>query len=69
MKREVWFNRFLLSYWPCHWKGWVVTAIVYFFGAMSIILGQSTHGFSALPFLLLFLPSWIWFMIMAIRHS
>ena len=24
--REIWFDRWLWSYMPCHWKGWAVIA-------------------------------------------
>jgi hypothetical protein len=69
MDREIWFERILWNYWPCHWKGWAITAMLFVCCTVGIALSTSSHGFSAVPFLLVLVPSWIWFMVMAVRHS
>jgi hypothetical protein len=70
MKQEIWFKRiFIINFMPCHWKGWVVTAVAFVCSAIGVMLAQSAHGFSSLLLVLFFLSYWIWFMVMAIRHS
>ncbi|MBS0254132.1 MAG: hypothetical protein JSS36_02695 [Proteobacteria bacterium] len=69
MPREIWFKRICTTYWPCHPKGWAVTAGFYLTAMSGAILSLTAFNGSFLVILLFFLPSWAWFMFMAIRHS
>ncbi len=47
-KREIWFERWLWSYVPCHWKGWlvlasVVTCSLVTIGLLSIAVRWAGH--------------------------
>ncbi len=43
--REIWFQRMLWNYWPCHWKGWLiqflmVCAALLMMGLWAIVCGM-----------------------------
>jgi hypothetical protein len=74
MEREIWFDKILWSYMPCHWKGWavlmawIVLTLVTFFLAQHIAnaFGYKDADWVFIP---VFLPGWLSMMIIAERHS
>ncbi len=74
MEREIWFERILWSYMPCHWKGWAAMAaliavtfcLLFLGGALLKTLG--IRGADDLPFLIIF-PAVVVGQIVARRHS
>jgi hypothetical protein len=72
--REIWFERVLWSYMPCHWKGVAVMAVVIVPTITCVFLGQWIIGAIGVqdaeqwPFVLIF-PGVITGLIIANRHS
>jgi hypothetical protein len=64
--REVWFDRILWSYWPCHWKGWALILATVVGGnlciwtlvAISEALGQNHAAWPFLPLVPFVVWSW-----------
>lgn len=75
MEREVWFEKILWSYMPCHWKGVAVIVAFAIPTIFAILFGQ--WAFDALgyrdadwlAFPLFFFPAYISLMGTAKRHS
>ena len=74
MKREIWFEKWLWSYMPCHWKGWAVmaaviapTLLVFFLSQYAAnTLGYAIADWLALPIIL---AGWLAMLMIAKRHS
>jgi len=75
VEREIWFQRVLWSYVPCHWKGFAVLAACVFVILFGGFAGQSAfdafgyRDLDWLPFPIFFFPLWIAVMTIAKRHS
>ena len=75
MNGEIWFEKVLWSYMPCHWKGWAALVGIIVFTVTMILLGQMTFdalhwsNLDWLPFPLFFFPAWLWLLTIAKRHS
>jgi hypothetical protein len=41
VRREIWFDKVLWSYIPCHWKGWAVSVAFVLPTVLGSLLGQS----------------------------
>lgn len=70
--REIWFDRWLWSYMPCHWKGWVLIATIAASansGVWLLIWLFHAKDDDAGPFFFLLLPMVIVGWVMAERHS
>jgi len=74
MEREIWFEKILWSYMPCHWKGWAAMAAVmaptlaaiFLARHMAFALGYENDGWLVLP---IFLSGWLSMLFIAKRHS
>lgn len=74
MEKEIWFDKILWSYFPCHWKGWLSLFATVFAAVVSIFILRFITTLSGRPDLqdlayLAFFPFFIIFMILAKRHS
>lgn len=75
MDREIWFDKILWSYMPCHWKGWAVIAAFVVPTILAITLAESAldwlgyTGADWLPFLLFFPPMFFLLDRVSKRHS
>lgn len=74
MKREIWFEKWLWSYMPCHWKGWVAMVAVIMPTVATILLVEyvaNTLGYKNVDWLaiLIFLIGWLSMLVIAKRHS
>ena len=75
MKREIWFEKVLWSYMPCHWKGWAILFAIALLTVIAIMLTQkalAAFGHSDadwLPWVIFFLPALVSLMAIAKRHS
>lgn len=75
MEREVWFEKILWSYMPCHWKGVAVMAAFIIPTVVAILAGQwmlDVIGYRSadwLPFPLFFFPAFFSLLVVAKRHS
>jgi hypothetical protein len=75
MDREIWFEKVLWSYMPCHWKGWAVLFAFIFPTVIAIIVTQKALVASGhsdvdwLPWLIFFLPALVSLMAITKRHS
>ncbi|TFU03451.1 hypothetical protein EUV02_09785 [Polymorphobacter arshaanensis] len=74
MNREIWFEKVLWSYMPCHWKGFALIATFALGTVGAIIFGQmilKSMGISDAnewP-LLIMLPAIAWVLAIAKRHT
>jgi len=74
VEREIWFDKVLWSYMPCHWKGWAILFALIIPTVLTILLGQAAFVYlgwksiDGLPFLLIF-PAVLWLSAIAKRHS
>jgi hypothetical protein len=74
MEREIWFEKILWSYMPCHWKGWAAMAVVaaptlaaiFVAQHVAYALGYKDDDWLVLP---IFLLGWLAMMFIAKRHS
>lgn len=75
MQREVWFEKVVWSYMPCHWKGVAVMVAIILPTVAAIILAQmllSSLGYAHadwLPFVIFFIPALLFLLGVAKRHS
>ena len=75
MDREIWFEKVLWSYMPCHWKGWAVLSALIISAVGGMFLGQwmldalGYQGADWLLFPIFFFPTWIAALVIANRHS
>ena len=75
MDREIWFEKILWSYIPCHRKGWAVLFAFALFTFCGIGFGEwaidalGRPDADWLPWLIFFVPSWLAVMAIAKRHS
>lgn len=69
--REVWFDRWLWSYMPCHWKGWaLIASVVLPMVAAVLILTLMLHPDDGDPRPFLVLPiGFVVLLVLAERHS
>ena len=74
MEREIWFEKFLWSYMPCHWKGVAAMISVVVPTVAAIILAP--HAVYAIGYengewlqILIFFSGWITMLIICKRHS
>jgi len=74
MEREIWFEKILWSYMPCHWKGWAAMVAVMAPTLLAIFLAQ--HVTKALGYkyddwlvIPIFLAGWFWLLSITKRHS
>lgn len=74
MQREIWFDKVLWSYMPCHWKGWATLFAFIIPTVLTIILGRAAlvylgwQSIDELPVLLI-VPAVLWLSAIAKRHS
>jgi len=74
MQREIWFEKILWSYMPCHWKGWaaMMAVIAPTLAAFFLVqyaanaLGYKHDDWLVIPILL---AGWLSMMKIAKRHS
>lgn len=75
MRHEVWFDKVLWSYMPCHWKGWAIMAAIGIPTTLAVLLAESTFdalGYANadwIPAPIIILPAFIWLMRIADRPS
>ena len=75
MDHEIWFEKVLWSYMPCHWKGWAAMAVIIFPAVALMLITQSVLsglGYSRaadLSFFVFFIPAWVSLLAIAKRHS
>jgi len=75
MEREIWFEKALWSYVPCHWKGFAVIAAFTFPTVIGVLLGQWALDLTGhsnvnwLPFPLFFVPALFSLLAIAKCHS
>ncbi len=75
MDREIWFEKVLWSYMPCHWKGLAVMVGIIFPTFVLIFVSQSLlrrlghDGLADLSFFVFFFPAWVSLLVIAKRHS
>ena len=67
---EIWFERVLWSYVPCHWKGWLLLFVTAFPTATAIVvlMNLDRPKFSYLA-IAIFVLALVWLMRTAKRHS
>ena len=71
---EIWFDRFLGSYMPCHWKGLLALVLMValtmsaIFAAEYLLVEAGREDLKDWSFLLIFL-GWVWMMLLARKHS
>jgi hypothetical protein len=74
MEREIWFEKILWSYMPCHWKGWAAMmavgaptlAAIFLAHHAAYALGYKHDDWLILP---IALAGWLSLMFIAKRHS
>jgi len=75
MKGEIWFEKVWWSYMPCHWKGFAVLSAAALFVVGGSFMLDSVAAYignpnsSELPFLILFISTYIWLLRLAKSHS
>ena len=74
MQREIWFEKILWSYVPCHWKGWAAMTAIIAPTIAAIFLARyvtNAFGYKDGDWLMvaIFLAGWLSMMIVAKRHS
>ena len=75
MDREIWFEKILWSYMPCHWKGVVAMAVVIFPTVVLILIAEflfrrlGYDSLADLSFFIFLIPAWISLLVIAKRHS
>jgi hypothetical protein len=75
MDHEIWFEKVLWSYMPCHWKGWATIAVIIFPTVALILIAQSMlsglgyYRAADLSFFVFFIPAWVALFAIAKRHS
>lgn len=73
--REIWFEKFLWSYMPCHWKGWAMMVVIIFPAVALILIAQSVlsglgyNRAADLSFFVVFIPAWIALLAIAKLHN
>ena len=74
MEREIWFEKILWSYMPCHWKGWAAMMAIMAPTALAILLAEhvaKAHGYKHDDWLVIpiFLAGWFSLLSITKRHS
>ena len=75
MDREIWFEKVLWSYMPCHWKGWATMAVIILPTVALILTAQSVlnrlgyNRAADLSFFVFFIPAWVSLLAVTKRHS
>jgi hypothetical protein len=72
--REIWFERWLWSYMPCHWKGWaLIAAFVVVVGGVIAVLNWVVAALGHPDWSWVeFAPAalgWLWLLAITERHT